>query len=85
MPGSFFISYGNRFHIPIDFELLNDFGLYHQNSLADKLLIEVTFNDPQAVILGSTSALAAANDSDYTYSVTDICTEWDQIRYLQPW
>ena len=37
------------------------------------------FNDSKAVILGSTPALSAAADSDYDYSVTDICTKWDQI------
>ena len=72
-------TYGNRFRIPIDFELLNDIGPYHQASLADKLEIRLTFNDAQAVILGSTSTLAAAADADYDYSVTDIRTEWEQI------
>ena len=72
-------TFGNRFRIPIDFELLNDIGPYHQASLADKLEIKLTFNDKKAVILGSTATLAAAADSDYDYSVSDIRTEWDQI------
>ena len=72
-------TFGNHFSIPIDFELLNDIGPYHQASLADKLEIKLTFNDKKAVILGSTATLAAAVDSDYDYSVTDIRTEWDQI------
>ena len=73
-------TFGNRFRIPIDFELLNDdAGPFHQASLADKLEIKLTFNDKKAVILGSTATLAAAADSDYDYSVTDIRIEWDQI------
>lgn len=72
-------TYGNRFRIPIDFELLTDIGPYHQSSLADKLEIKLTFNDKKAVILGSTATLAAAADADYDYSVTDIRTEYDQI------
>ena len=72
-------TFGNRFRIPIDFELLNDIGPYHQASLADKLEIKLTFNDKKAVILGSTATLAAATDADYDYSVNDIRTEWDQI------
>merc|ERR1711946_112270 len=60
-------AYGNRFRIPIDFELLNDIGSYHQANLADKLKIRLTFNDKKAVILGSTSTLAAASDADYGY------------------
>jgi len=69
----------NRFRIPIDFELLNKVGPYHQHSLADKLEIQLTFNDAKSIILGSTAALAAANDADYGYTLTDIRTEWDQI------
>ena len=72
---------GNRFRIPIDFELLNSVGPYHQHSLADKLEIQLTFNDAKSIILGSTSALAAANDADYGYMFTDIRTEWDQITH----
>ena len=52
-------TFGNRFRIPIDFELLNDIGPYHQASLADKLEIKLTFNDKKAIILGSTATLAA--------------------------
>ena len=72
-------TFDNRFRIPIDFELLNDIGPFHQASLADKLEIKLTFNDSKAVILGSTATLAAAVDQDYDFSVTDIRTEWDQI------
>ena len=72
-------TFGNRFRIPIDFELLNDIGPYHQASLADKLEVKLTFNDSKAIILGSTATLAAAADQDYGYSITDIRTEWDQI------
>lgn len=72
-------TYGNRFRIPIDFELLKDVGPYHQASLADKLEIKLTFNDASAIILGSTPTLVAASDADYGYTATDIRTEWDQI------
>ena len=70
---------GNRFKIPIDFELLKDIGPYYQAGMGDKLEVELTFNEPSAVILGSTSVLAAASDSDYSYTLTDIRSEWDQI------
>ena len=72
-------TFGNRFRILIDFELLNDIGPYHQALRADKLEIKLTFNDKKAIILGSTPALAAATDADYDYFVTDIRMEWDQI------
>jgi len=69
----------NRFQIPIDFELLKNVGPYHQHSLPDKLEIQLTFNDAKSIVLGSTTALAAAVDPDYNYSMVDIGTEWDQI------
>ena len=72
---------GSRFTIPIDFELLNDIGPYHQHSLADKLQIELTFNDVAAIVLASTSTLAESADRDYSYKFTDIRTEWDQISH----
>ena len=71
---------GNRFMIPIDFELLNDIGPFYQAGLEDQLSIELTFNDPSAVILGSTSILAAASDSDYSYQFTNIEIEYDTIK-----
>ena len=64
-------TFGNRFKIPVDFELLNDIGPYHQASLQDKLEIKLTFNDKKAIILGSTPTLAAASDADYDYSVSN--------------
>ena len=72
-------TYGNRFRIPIDFALLNDFGPFHQASLADKLEIQLTFNDAKSIIIGSTSALASAADADYNYSASDIRVEFDQV------
>ena len=65
---------GNRFMIPIDFELLKDIEPYYQAGIGDKLVLELTFNDPSAVILGSTST-----DSNYNYQFFDINIEWDQI------
>ena len=38
-------TFGNRFRIPIDFELLNDVGPFYQAGLRDKLEIKLTFND----------------------------------------
>ena len=72
-------TFGNRFRIPIDFELLDDIGPYRQRSITDKLEIRLTFNDKKAVVLGSTPTLAAAADADYDYSVSQIKIEFDQI------
>ena len=69
----------NRFRIPIDFEVLDHVGSYHPHSMKDQLKLALVFNDPEAIILGSTATLAAAADRDYSYTVTDIRQEWDQI------
>ena len=69
----------NRFRIPIDFALLDDVGPYHPHSMKDQLKLELVLNDPKAIILGSSPALAASADRDYSYTVTDIRMEWDQV------
>ena len=46
---------GNRFRIPIHFELLNDIGPYYQYGLGDKLEIELMSNNVASIIKGSTA------------------------------
>ena len=74
---------GNRFRIPIHFELLNDIGPYYQYGLRDKLEIELISNNVASIIKASTANLASAVDSDYAYTITDIKTEWDQITHAE--
>ena len=69
---------GNRFVIPVDFELLHEIAPLLSSHL-DALKFELTFNDPQSVMLGSTDALASATNHDYDYEVNDIHLEYDVI------
>ena len=62
--------YGNRFYIPLDFELLESHVPFHQSSLGDRLEYELTFNSYSRVIQAS---------EDSTYKIENISLEFDMI------
>ena len=64
-------AYGNRFCIPLDFELLESHMPFYQSGLGDRLEYELTFNDYQAAITSS--------DSNATYTINNISLEFDMI------
>ena len=41
-------AYGNRFYIPLDFDLLESHMPFYQSALGDRLDYEFTFNDNNA-------------------------------------
>ena len=43
-------AFGNRFYVPLDFELLTDHLPFYQAGLADRLSYELTFNNYSKVI-----------------------------------
>ena len=64
-------AYGNRFCIPLDFELLETHMPFYQAGLGDILEYELTFNDYDKVIKSS--------DADSSYEVKNICLEFDKV------
>ena len=64
-------AYGNRFCIPLDFELLETHMPFYQAGLGDRLEYELTFNDYNKVIKSS--------DADSTYIIKNICLEFDSV------
>jgi hypothetical protein len=64
-------AYGNRFHIPLDFELLTDQMPFYQTGLSDRLTFELTFNDYGHVIV-------SANNTA-TYQISNIALEFDIV------
>ena len=64
-------AYGNRFCIPLDFELLETHMPFYQAGLGDRLEYELTFNDYDKVIKSS--------DADSSYEVKNICLEFDKV------
>ena len=65
--------YGNKFIIPLDFEMLDSAAPYYQAGLGNRLYYELTFNDYNRVTKCATSPKA----SDAKYKITDISLEYE--------
>ena len=66
-------TYGNKFIIPFDFEMLDSAVPYYQAGLRNRLCYEITLNDYDRVISSSVAAL------DATYKITDISLEYEIV------
>ena len=64
-------AYGNKFIIPLDFEMLDGAMPYYQAELINRLSYELMFNDYNRVINSS--------KTDATYKITDISLEYDIV------
>ena len=64
--------YGNRFYIPLDFELLESHMPFHQSSFSDRLEYELTFNSYRRVI-------QSTNDPNASYKIENISLEFDMV------
>ena len=65
-------AYGTRFHIPLDFELLESHMPFYQSALGDRLEYELTFNDYSRVVV-------ATGDTAASYTVENIALEFDMV------
>ena len=68
-------AYGNKFIIPLDFEMLDNAMPYYQARLENRLCYEITFNDYGNVI----NATGQAATLDATYKITDIALEYEIV------
>lgn len=68
-------AYGNRFFIPLDFELLTDHMPFYQSGLTDRLSFELTFNDYGQVMV-------SANNTA-TYIISNIALEFDKVTHSE--
>ena len=66
-------AYGNKFIIPLDFEMLDSSASYYQAGLGNRLCYEITFNDYNQVINFSVAA------PDAKYKITDISLEYEIV------
>ena len=64
-------AYGNKFIIPLDFEMLDSTMPYYQAGLGNKLCYEITFNDYNRVIRSTAT--------DAKYKITDISLEYEIV------
>ena len=67
-------AYGNKFIIPLDFEMLDSAALYYQTGLGNRLCYELTFNDYNQV---TKSGVASPKVPDAMYKITDISLEYE--------
>ena len=67
-------AYGNKFIIPLDFEMLDSAAPYYQAGLGNRLCYELTFNDYNQVIK---SAVSSPKVPDAKYKITDISLEYE--------
>ena len=65
--------YGNKFIIPLDFEMLDSAAPYYQAGLGNRLCYELTFNDYNQVIKSAVSPKVP----DAKYKITDISLEYE--------
>ena len=64
-------AYGNKFCIPLDFEMLESSTPFHQSGLKSRLTYEITFNEYKKVI--------KSNKTDGTYTLSNIQLEFDTV------
>ena len=66
-------AYGNKFIIPLDFEMLDSAAPYYQAGLGNRLCYELTFNDYNRV---TKSRVSSPKVPDAKYKITDISLEY---------
>ena len=67
-------AYGNKFIIPLDFEMLDSAAPYYQAGLGNRLCYELTFNDYNQV---TKSRVSSPNVPDAKCKITDISLEYE--------
>ena len=69
-------AYGNKFIIPLDFEMLDSAAPYYQAGLENRLCYELTFNDYNRV---TKSGLSSPKVPDAKYKIMDISLEYEIV------
>ena len=70
------IAYGNKFIIPLDFEMLDSAAPYYQVGLGNRLCYKLTFKDYNRVTKSRASSPKVPDDK---YKITDISLEYEII------
>ena len=69
-------AYGNKFIIPLDFEMLDSAAPYYQAGLQNRLCYEITFNNYNRV---TKPAVSSSKVPDAKYKITDISLEYEIV------
>ena len=67
-------AYGNKFIIPLDFEMLDSAAPYYQAGLGNRLCYKLTFNDYNRV---TKSGVSSPKVPDAKYKITDISLAYE--------
>ena len=67
-------AYGNKFIIPLDFEMLDSAAPYYQADLGNRLCYELTFNDYNRV---TNSEVSSPKVPDAKYKIADMSLEYE--------
>ena len=69
-------AYGNKFIIPLDFEMLDGAAPYYQAGIGNRLCYEITLNDYNRV---TESRVSSPKVPDAKYKITDISLEYEIV------
>ena len=69
-------AYGNKFIIPLDFQMLDSAAPYYQAGLRNRLCYKLTFNDYNRV---TKSGVSSPKVPDAKYKITDISLEYEIV------
>ena len=69
-------AYGNKFIIPLDFEMLDSAAPYYQAGLGNRLCYEITFSHYNRV---TKSGVSSPKVPDAKYEITDISLEYEIV------
>ena len=69
-------AYGNKFIIPLDFEMLDSAAPYYQAGLENRLCYKITFNDYNRV---TKSAVSSPKVPNAKYKITDTSLEYEIV------
>ena len=72
-------AFGNKFIIPLDFEMLDCAAPYYQAGLGNRLCYEITSNDYKGV---TKSAVSSPKVPDAKYKITDISLKYEIVTQL---
>ena len=77
-------TYGNKFIIPLDFEMLDNASPYYQVGLGNRLRYEITFNDYNRVIKSAVACPDAKYEISNTSLEYEIVTHSALARSIKP-
>ena len=69
-------TFGNKFIIPLDFQMLDSAAPYYQAGLRNRLCYDLTFNDYNRV---TKSIVSSPKVPDAKYKITDISLEYEIV------